>query len=209
MAGYKTVKNENKFEITEKRSRFIGYLCPAANEAEALAKLEAVRAEHRDARHNVYAYRLRENNISRFSDDGEPHGTGGKPVLDIINGSGLENVILVVTRYFGGVLLGTGGLQRAYSEAAAGAVGTAEIAELAECSLFSAKTEYSMFDKLVYVINKCGEFTGAEYGEKVKIFFSIEREKSEELILKLREAAGSQLEIKALGTGFIERTQKA
>ena len=110
---YTTIAAPARDEFTERRSRFIGQIAPVTTEEEAAAFLAAVREANREARHNVYAYVLRQNNLSRFSDDGEPSGTGGKPVLDVINGEGLTDVIVVVTRYFGGILLGTGGLTHA------------------------------------------------------------------------------------------------
>ena len=113
---YKTVKIESSDEFTEKRSRFIGYVKPVKTEAEATEFINSIRSKHWDARHNVYAYSLREGNIKRYSDDGEPSGTAGMPVLDVITKNEVYDVCVVVTRYFGGVLLGTGGLVRAYSQ---------------------------------------------------------------------------------------------
>ena len=114
MSGdYKTVRRAAQDEFTEKRSRFIGYCAPVSTEAEATAFIEQLRRRHWDARHNVYAYSLREGNIRRYSDDGEPSGTAGMPVLDVIVKNGVCDVCVVVTRYFGGVLLGTGGVVRA------------------------------------------------------------------------------------------------
>ena len=113
---YKTVAREASDEFVEKRSRFIGYVKPVKTEEEAVAFINQKRSEHWDARHNVYAYSLREGNIKRYSDDGEPSGTAGMPVLDVIVKNEIYDVCVVVTRYFGGVLLGTGGLVRAYSQ---------------------------------------------------------------------------------------------
>ncbi len=118
MADYKTVRAAASGELTEKRSRFIGYCKPVSTEEEATAFIASIRSRHWDARHNVYAYSLREGNLRRYSDDGEPSGTAGMPVLDVLQKSGVTDVCVVVTRYFGGVLLGTGGLVRAYSQAA-------------------------------------------------------------------------------------------
>ena len=119
MAGdYKTPTIEAHGEFTEKRSRFIGYCKPVTSEEEATRFISQIRSKHWDARHNVYAYSLREGNIKRYSDDGEPSGTAGMPVLDVIVKNEVFDVCVVVTRYFGGILLGTGGLVRAYSQAA-------------------------------------------------------------------------------------------
>ena len=113
---YSTVFSETKTEYVEKRSRFIATLRHCETEEEANAFLEEMRSKYWDARHNCFAYSVNEGKLRRFSDDGEPHGTAGKPMLDVITGSGITNIAVVVTRYFGGVLLGTGGLVRAYSK---------------------------------------------------------------------------------------------
>lgn len=115
---YMTVKDRGIAEIVEKRSRFIATVIPIENEAQALEFLDSTRRKYWDATHNVYAYITRENNIERYSDDGEPSGTAGVPVLDMLKKEGLTNIAVVVTRYFGGTLLGTGGLVHAYSKSA-------------------------------------------------------------------------------------------
>ena len=119
MQEYQTLTREAQYEFTEKRSRFIGYARPVTTEQEALDFIAAIRSKHWDAKHNVYAYRLREGHISRYSDDGEPSGTAGIPVLSVLQKGDLTDCVIVVTRYFGGILLGGGGLVRAYSHAAA------------------------------------------------------------------------------------------
>ena len=113
MAEYKTVRKNAQDQFVEKRSRFIGYACPVQTEQEALDFITSKKSEHWDASHNVYAYILRDGTM-RFSDDGEPQGTAGMPVLDVLRKSGVTDVVTVATRYFGGILLGGGGLVRAY-----------------------------------------------------------------------------------------------
>lgn len=138
MKGYITLKKQGDALFTEKRSEFIGYACPVSSEREALEFIASIKQKHADARHNVWAYTLRENNTTRFSDDGEPHGTAGIPVLDVLRKPGITDAAIVVTRYFGGILLGAGGLVRAYSKAASMAVeaaGTAFIEELLSVTL--------------------------------------------------------------------------
>lgn len=125
MESYITVSGESVGEYSEKRSRFIATLRHTETEEQAAAFLAEMRSKYWDARHNCYAYSMSGGTLKRFSDDGEPHGTAGKPILDIIDGSGLTDIMIVVTRYFGGVLLGTGGLVRAYSAAAREAVANA------------------------------------------------------------------------------------
>ena len=118
-------------EIVEKRSRFIARVWPVEAESEALSRIREMREKHWDATHNVFAYILRDNNVMRYSDDGEPGGTSGMPTLNVFRGEGIVNVCCVVTRYFGGVLLGTGGLVRAYSAAAKAGLEAAGVQEMA------------------------------------------------------------------------------
>ena len=125
--SYKTVKNQSSFTFTEKKSEFIGYCAPVKTESEAVAFVNSIKKKHSDARHNVYAYVLQEGFSQRFSDDGEPHGTAGMPILRSIDAQKLDNILVVVVRYFGGTLLGTGGLMVAYREATKEALKNAEI----------------------------------------------------------------------------------
>ena len=122
---YKTIARRCEARFIEKKSEFIGYLCPVQTEEQAVAFIEEIRAMHRKATHNCYAYILRENNAARHSDDGEPGGTAGMPMLQVLQREGLFNVVCVVTRYFGGILLGAGGLVRAYTKGAKIAVDAA------------------------------------------------------------------------------------
>ena len=115
--NFQTVFKQNETEYVEKRSRFIATLRHCETEAEANDFVKEMKSKYWDATHNVYAYSVEGGRMCRFSDDGEPHGTAGKPMLDCIQGSGITNIAVVVTRYFGGILLGTGGLVRAYSKA--------------------------------------------------------------------------------------------
>ena len=121
MNEYITVKRESAGQYIEKHSRFLGFLVPCAGESEATARINEKRKEYWDARHAVYAYVLADG-TARFSDDGEPHGTAGKPVLEVLKSSGIKNAAIIVVRYFGGILLGTGGLVRAYTAAASSAL---------------------------------------------------------------------------------------
>ena len=127
MKPYKSVKQRSEAEYTVNRSRFIGRCFPVDSEEAALCLLGDIRKKHWDATHNCFAYRIGDNAAARFSDDGEPGGTAGKPIMDVLTGRGLTNVLCVVTRYFGGILLGAGGLVRAYSKSAAEAVAKAGV----------------------------------------------------------------------------------
>ena len=155
MPDYKTVRGISTFEDEEKRSRFIGTAAIADTEEKALAVLEAVRAANRTARHNVYAYVLQNGRV-RYSDDGEPAKTAGTPVLESITHAGLCDVIVVVTRYFGGILLGTGGLVRAYTAAAAGALQAAELVQMRQIVRCRLRVPYALFEQAQRIVAAAG-----------------------------------------------------
>ena len=156
MEDYKTVLNNAEAEMIERKSRFIGYCRPVKNQDEAIAFINEIRTLHRQATHNVYAYVLREDNIMRYSDDGEPAGTAGVPVLEVIKKEGLTDICVVVTRYFGGILLGAGGLVRAYGKSAKLGIDAAERVEKIYCKLYLIRCDYSTYGKLEYAINTDG-----------------------------------------------------
>ncbi len=156
MTEYKTIQSAGIDNFVEKRSKFIGYSKPVTTEEEAIAFINELRSKHWDATHNVYAYVLRKNSIMRYSDDGEPQGTAGMPVLDVIQKSGVTDVVVVVTRYFGGVLLGTGGLVRAYSNGAKIALEAGKIITMRECVLCSIDCTYTQYGKLSSLIIALG-----------------------------------------------------
>lgn len=167
--GYFTVKNEGVDQFEEKKSTFIGHAKRAYSEEEAKAFIEKIKTKHREARHNVYAYVIGENmGIQRYSDDGEPQGTGGVPALEVIKRKKITDVVVVITRYFGGILLGTGGLARAYSKGASIAIDKAEIVEKLEGVNIFITIEYDMIGKAQYVCeqNKW-HIENTEYTEKV------------------------------------------
>ncbi len=145
---YRTVLCEAVSELVEKRSRFIATVKPVRTEKEAAEFIEALKKKYWDARHNVYAYVIEENNIQRYSDDGEPAGTAGVPVLDIIKKEGLSNLVVVVTRYFGGILLGTGGLVHAYSKSAKMGVEAAKPICMRLCREILIECDYSALGRL-------------------------------------------------------------
>ena len=149
---YKTVLENASDEFVEKRSRFIGYCKPVKTEQEAIDFINEKRSEHWNATHNVYAYSLREGNIKRYSDDGEPSGTAGMPVLDVIVKNEILDVVVVVTRYFGGVLLGTGGLVRAYSHGSKIAVEAAKPVIMQNCLVCEARCAYNQYGKVSSLI---------------------------------------------------------
>ncbi len=149
---YKTVKEQSQSLLIEKKSKFIANVKPVDNEEDALAFLNEMRSKYSDATHNVYAYVIDENNIFRYSDDGEPSGTAGMPVLDAIRKSGIVDVIVVVTRYFGGTLLGTGGLVHAYGSSAKMGLVESKIVIRQLCDIVSVKVDYTLLGKMQHEI---------------------------------------------------------
>ena len=151
-----TVRREATAQIEEKKSVFIGTVTPVNSEEEARAFIERIKKEHYDARHNVYAYVLDGGSVSRFTDDGEPKGSAGIPVLNVLKMSGVDGVCIVVTRYFGGILLGTGGLARAYSSAAKAALDEAGLSVMAEYAICEICCSYSDYTKLISKLSSVG-----------------------------------------------------
>ena len=171
MEDYRTIRGTAIGEYEEKKSRFIAQLAFADSEEKAVAFLEQVRAANRTARHNVYAYRLREGNRERYSDDGEPAKTAGTPALEVLQHSGLTDLIVVVTRYFGGVLLGTGGLVRAYTTA------TARALENADTLYGKTDKKHDEMPVCVYdmlsILLQARSYDPSDYKPGVKILFSM------------------------------------
>lgn len=151
--SYRIVYKEGIGEIVEKKSRFIGHAIPISSEEEAILHIEKIKKQYWDARHNCYAYVLGEHNeLQRFSDDGEPSGTAGKPILEVLSGKEIHNTLVVVTRYFGGTLLGTGGLVRAYSEATKAGLENSTIVDKCYGKKISIHTDYNGLGKLQYIM---------------------------------------------------------
>ena len=156
MEDYRTIAGRSTAEVEEKHSRFIALAAFADSEEKALAVLEEVRAAHRTARHNVYAYVLRQGARTRYSDDGEPAKTAGLPVLEAIRHAGLTDCIVVVTRYFGGILLGTGGLVRAYTASAAAALAAAKVVTVRACVRLTVSVDYALYERAVQLLQGAG-----------------------------------------------------
>ena len=172
------------YEFEEKRSKFIGFCSPVSNEHEARSIIADVRSLHPKANHNVYAYSV--NNTPRFNDDGEPSGTGGMPILNVFEKTGVIDYICVVTRYFGGTLLGFGGLVRAYTKAAKGAMDNAGPCELVITKIFKVTCDYSKFDKTKYNLDKWGiEILNVSYTEACAITVSVKVPQLENFLQEL------------------------
>lgn len=194
--SYKTVYEEAQDSFIEKKSEFIGHIAPVKTAEEAVAFIERIRSENRKARHNVYAYVLRDKNTSRYSDDGEPQGTGGVPVLDVIIKSGLTDVCVVVTRYFGGVLLGASGLVRAYTQGCKIAVNAARIMEMHECSRFEFSCDYNMYGKVSYVLPSFEVIKEKEdFADIVNISVLVKSERCEEFRKAITDISNGQIEL--------------
>lgn len=190
MAEYLTADRAAAGEFTEKKSRFIGSIAPVRTESDAAAFMEKIRKEHPQARHHVYAYILREGNISRYSDAGEPSGTGGQPVLQVLAREGLTDVCAVVTRYFGGILLGAGGLTRAYARAAKLAVDAAGVAAMRLSRVYEVSCSYPLYQKLLAMLEKQPCTVGEKsFSEAVSFSLSMREEDAQEILDRISEAS--------------------
>lgn len=196
MKSYKTVNGFASDEIIEKKSRFIGYIKPVKTEEEALSFISEISKKHWDATHNVYAYNIKDSNISRCSDDGEPAKTAGAPVLDVILKEEITDVVIVVTRYFGGTLLGTGGLVKAYSSSAKAALNKTEVVVMTNCTEFIISIPYTL-------LGKCeNEFrandvivTKKEFADEVNIIAICRESDYNKLCEKFKEISNGKLEL--------------
>lgn len=181
-------------EIVEKKSRFIATVEAVNSEEEAISFINAMKKKYWDARHNCMAYIV--GDIKRFSDDGEPSGTAGKPMLDVLEGRNITNGVVVVTRYFGGVLLGTGGLVRAYQKATTKGLNNSVIAEKCEGYAGTVTTDYNGLGKIQYIAaNEMINLVNIDYQENVVIDFACEKDKYEVFINKVTEATAGKAAI--------------
>ena len=193
---YITVSNSATAEITEKKSRFIANVCPVKTEEEALSFLAETRKKYSDARHNVYAYSVRENNIARFSDDGEPAQTAGLPIMDLINKEGITDVCVVVTRYFGGILLGTGGLVRAYTKSAKEGLSLAEPVIMQVCREIGIECDYTLLGKIqARVIERGYEISEPVYSDKVTLFLYVPAGDAEDFSKDITDLSNGEAKI--------------
>lgn len=196
--GYFTVRNDGQDQFEEKKSVFIGYAKRVNSEEEAKEFVDTIKNKHKDATHNVYAYIVGENmGIQRYSDDGEPQGTAGIPVLEVIKKNKVTDVAVVVTRYFGGTLLGAGGLVRAYSKGAAIAIENANVVEKVEGVSLNIITDYDLLGKIQYA---CGQnnwyIENIEYTDKVAIKIYCETNMVEKIRSKIVEITSGKSEFK-------------
>ena len=187
-------------ELVEKRSRFIGHIWHVQSEDEALSRLREIREKHFDASHNVYAYVLRENNIMRYSDDGEPGGTAGQPVLNVLRSEGVRDVCCVVTRYFGGTLLGAGGLVRAYSAAAKLALDAAGILEMALFRRLRLCCTYAQYEKVRRLLEeRGGRIEHTDFGVAVALDVLLREDTADEVLKALTDLTAGSVGVEMLG----------
>lgn len=198
---YVTLAKEGMSEYTDRKSRFIGYAKHIENESEAAEFIASIRKKHSDARHNVYAYVTGGGNITGYSDDGEPGGTAGMPVLDVIRKGGFTDAVIVVTRYFGGILLGTGGLVKAYTTAARDAAINAKITAYVPFRIVSFCVDYSFYQKLSPMMKSYDAVQeNADFGEKVTVTLSLPEKRADELVNAIFSASSGRYKGELKGT---------
>ena len=207
LAPYRTVAAPAEDEFTEKKSRFIGYIAPVTTEQEAAAFIESVRTRHREARHNCYAYRLRQNNLARFSDDGEPSGTAGRPILEVLQREELTDVCVVVTRYFGGILLGAGGLVRAYSKSAADAVTKAGMVSYLPGTILDIPMDYSRYGTLEGFIRANAEVRNVAFAQNVVVTAAVEDTNLLKFMKEVTERSDGRCTPVTIGTGYMKKEE--
>jgi uncharacterized YigZ family protein len=189
MEEYRTILREAEAEFTERRSRFIGRAKPVHTQEEAESFLRSVREAHRGATHCVFAYVLRASGLQRCSDDGEPQGTAGVPVLDVLQRSGLTDTAITVTRYFGGILLGAGGLVRAYSHGASIALGAAGEVTMGACYQAELVCDYASYGKIPSLVAEHGgTVDDVSFAESVAVRFHLPCENAEPFRAALADA---------------------
>ena len=191
-------------EFVEKRSRFVTQLWRVEREEEARACLEEARKKYHDARHHCWCYLLQEGKVVRYSDDGEPQGTAGQPMLNVFQREGVVNVCCVVTRYFGGILLGAGGLARAYGKGAKDALEAAGICRMSLWTLWDVPCTYPLFERMKLEVAACGGIVrDVEYGADITLRVSFPPGGAEQFAPRLTEMSSGALEMTATGEAFL------
>ena len=207
MKPYKSVKQCSEAEYTVNRSRFIGRCFPVDSEEAALCLLGDIRKKHWDATHNCFAYRIGDNAAARFSDDGEPGGTAGKPIMDVLTGRGLTNVLCVVTRYFGGILLGAGGLVRAYSKSAAEAVAKAGVVSYLPGTVLDIPMDYSRYGALEGFIRASAEVRNVAFAQNVVVTVAVEDTNLLKFMKEVTERSDGRCTPVTIGTGYMKKEE--
>ncbi|KGF14947.1 hypothetical protein HMPREF1639_01885 [Peptostreptococcus sp. MV1] len=205
METYRTIHDYGSDEVTIEKSLFIGYAKPVETEEEARSFIDEIRAKHKDATHNVWAYVIGQNmNIQRYSDDREPQGTAGIPTLEVIKKEGLCNVVVVATRYFGGIKLGAGGLVRAYTKTAKIGLEAGQIVEKMPFVEVSVGLDYTLLGKAQNELaNRDYHVKDIEYMDSVNIIINCERDRTEDLKALFTELTSGQAEIEEKGEFYL------
>ncbi len=203
--NYKTIFKYGESEIIINKSRFIGYAKPVEDEEEALKFIEEISTKHRDATHNVYAYALGQNsNIQRFSDDGEPSGTAGIPALEVIKKENLRNVVVVITRYFGGIKLGAGGLIRAYTKGAKIGIEAGIIVDMILHKKIKIRIDYTSYGKVEnYILSEDYILDESVYDDKVNIFILVNEKMEDEFISMITDLTSGEAIFENIGEEYI------
>lgn len=204
--SYKTINQQAQAEIVEKKSRFIANVLPVSSEEEAINFINKIKKQYYDARHNCFAYVIGGNiPIIRFSDDGEPSGTAGKPILDVLLGESLENVVIVVTRYFGGTLLGTGGLVRAYGKSAKEGILLGKMVEMDTYTKFFISVDYSLIGKIQYEITNSGHILiDTQYTDLVKFIVYVKSQLIEDFTKSIINITNNNVNINKENEYFLK-----
>ena len=207
MSGFKTVAGETEALSVIERSKFIGLIKGIDSEEDAKNFIDAAKKKYPLANHYCYAYIADEKGLNqKFSDDGEPHGTAGLPILNAIKGRGLYKTVVVVVRYFGGIKLGTGGLSRAYGGTATAAIEKADVKSLTEAEFFTLTLDYGQYKKISPLIS--GATVKVEYDEDVKVKIATEKGCKEALFGKISETLGANIPVISEGEGVFEFKDK-
>ena len=203
MAEYYIPAQDSETEFSEKRSRFIGHVWHVETEEKAREKIAEMKAKYYDARHNCWCYLIREGGITRYSDDGEPQGTAGQPMLNVFQREEVTNVCCVVTRYFGGILLGAGGLTRAYSKGAKDALIASGVAVMGAWARVEVPCTYPLFERVKLEIEgQSGVIDDVAYGADVVLSISLPAEKAEALQARLTELSAGSITIRVLSEEY-------
>ena len=203
MPEYYIPTRESQREFVEKRSRFIGQVWRAATEEEARARIEETKKKHYDARHNCWCYRLREGGAERYSDDGEPQGTAGQPMLNVFQREDVTDVVCVVTRYFGGILLGAGGLVRAYAQSAKDALDGAGISVVRRWVAMEVPCTYARFEEVRREVSRFGGVEEqADYGADVLLSVLIPEEQAAPFSARLLDLSAGTIQVLEAGEQF-------
>ena len=201
---YTTLRGEGHGELEDRKSVFLSHAAPVRTEEEALAFVKARQKEFSDATHNVWAFRLGSDTVARYSDDGEPQGTAGQPMLNVFQREGVENVVCIVTRYFGGILLGAGGLTRAYAKAAKDALDKAGKARMQPFSVLLLECPYPMFERIKLLIEGHeGRIESSDYGAAVTLTFLLPVQKTADFSAALTELSGGQMSAEEVEQRFL------